>query len=850
MIQQEKNQIQFWEEKVGLILSSLRTSVNGLSEVEANRRLKEHGANVININNKKSSFFIFLSQFFNPLILILVAASLVSGFLGDWVSTIIIILIVVSSASISFWQEYKSEKIVELLKKRVALMAEVMRDGKLKTIPASDLVVGDIVLLSLGKVVPADLRLIEIDGLGINEAVLTGESFPVEKSIQEQKVKDYLPQAMNNLAFAGTFVAQGSGRGVVIYTGKNTEFGRTAKLLTNKSYPTQFQKGINDFGFFLSKIIILFSLAIFLFLALWHNDWLGSLLFALSIAVGISPELLPIIITINLSRAVRIMSQHKVIVKKLSAAENLGNADVLCTDKTGTLTEGRIILKEFIDLSGESSEKILRLGMLCNSLNLKRNFFSNPLDQSISDYIKENKKSRLLSGFKIIGNIPFDFQRRRMSVIVKNSETFLISKGATEEILEICEKVEIRGRKEKINKHLKAIKQLISEQEKKGFKTLLVASREIEKNSKYSIRDEKNMTLVGILVFFDPPKKTASKSLELFREMGVVVKLITGDSVESAKFLAQHTGFSNYEVCLGSQLDKMTPDQLNMAVNEYDIFAKTAPEHKLKIVEALKRSGRNVAFMGDGVNDSPALRLADVGISVEGATDIAKESADVILLKKDLRVLIEGVKEGRRTFDNTLKYIFCTISSNYGNMFSVVGAAIFLPFIPMLPVQILLLNFLSDFPMLALSADTVDDEYLKKPKCWDIKKVRNFMNYFGLISSAFDFIAFAFLIFIAKASMPMFQSGWFWQSFLTEVVLIFIIRTRKWFWQSIPAKILFFSTILTSVAVIAVLYSPLTKFFGFTYLPFNVFMGLTLISIFYFVVVELAKKWFYRYNDI
>lgn len=850
MPQQEKTQMQFWEEKVGLVLASLKTSVRGLSETEVNKRFRERGANTISVNGKRSPLLIFLSQFFNPLVLILVAASLVSGFLGDWISTIIIVLIVFSSAAISFWQEYNSERIVELLKKKVALKAEVIRDGKSKIVPAAELVVGDIVVLSLGKVVPADLRLIEVDGLGINEAVLTGESFPVEKSVQEQVVKDYLPQAMDNLAFAGTFVTQGSGRGVVIYTGKNTEFGRTAKLLTAKSCPTQFQKGINDFGIFLSKIIILFSLAIFLFLALWHNDWLGSLLFALSIAVGISPELLPIIITINLSRAARVMSQRKVIIKKLSAAENLGNADVLCTDKTGTLTEGRIILKESLDLLGRSSDEILRLGILCNSLNLKRNHFSNPLDQSIFDYVQENKKTKLLSGFKILSNIPFDFQRRRMSVVAKNSETFLISKGATEEILEICERAEIGGRKEKIGKHLRAIKQLINDQEKKGFKVLLVASKEFEENIKCSVKDEKDMTLIGMLVFFDPPKKTASKSLELFREMGIAIKLITGDSVESARFLAQQTGFSNHEVCLGSQLDKMNPDQLKAAVNEYDIFAKTAPEHKLKIVEALKQSGHNVAFMGDGVNDSPALRLADVGISVEGATDIAKESADVILLKKDLRVLIEGVKEGRRTFGNTLKYIFCTISSNYGNMFSVVGAAIFLPFIPMLPVQILLLNFLSDFPMLALSADTVDDEYLKKPKSWDIKKIRRFMNYFGLISSVFDFMAFGFLIIIARASMPLFQAGWFWQSFLTEVILIFIVRTRKWFWQSTPSKILFFSAIFTCVAVVAALYSPLTEFFGFAHLPFGVFLGLTSISIAYFIVAELAKKWFYRYNEI
>ncbi len=850
MPQAQRSKLQFWEEKVGTVLSALSTSVHGLSETEASKRLEAHGPNLISSNGHKSTLLIFISQFSNPLVLILVAASLVSGFLGDWLATAIIVLIVISSAAISFWQEYRSEKTIELLKKKVALRAEVIRGGKNKIIPAADLVVGDIVVLSLGKVVPADLRLIEVEGLAINEALLTGESFPVEKKSQEQTVKDYLPQAMDNLAFAGTFVAQGSGRGAVIYTGKDTEFGRTAKLLAAKTCPTQFQKGINDFGIFLSKIIILFSLAIFLFLALWRGDWLGSLLFALSIAVGISPELLPIIITINLSRAARVMSQNKVIVKKLPAVENLGNADVLCTDKTGTLTEGNIILKDYLNFSGKRDEGILRLSALCNSLNLKRNYFSNPLDQAIFDYLQENKKNRILSGFKIVGTLPFDFQRRRMSVVARNSEDFLISKGAAEEILEICSKVEINGRQESLSRHLKKIKQEIINQEKQGFKVLLVAKKEIAKGKEFSQAEERAMILSGLLVFFDPPKKTAAKSLELFREMGVSVKLITGDSPESAKFLGQQTGFSNQDVCLGTKIDRLNDEELKSVVRDYDIFAKTTPEHKLRIVEALKGLGHNVIFMGDGVNDSPALRLADVGISVEGATDIAKESADVILLKKDLRVLIEGIKEGRRTFGNTLKYIFCTISSNYGNMFSVVGAAIFLPFIPMLPVQILLLNFLSDFPMLALSTDSVDGEYLRKPKTWDIKKIRRFMNYFGLLSSSFDFIAFAFLIFIAKASMPMFQSGWFWQSFLTEVVLIFIVRTRQWFWQSRPARLLFLSSIFTAVAVLVILYTPLSELFGFEPLPAFVFLGLTLISVVYLMASELAKKMFYRYNEI
>lgn len=846
----QKGQLQFWEEKVGVVLSHLQTSERGLSAIEARRRLVSNGPNLIVGAKRNNAVKLFFSQFSNPLVLILVAASLISGFLGDWTATAIIVLIVVSSAAISFWQEYRSERTLELLKKKVALKAEVIRDGKNAVIPASDLVVGDIVVLSLGKVVPADLRLIEASGLGINESALTGESFPVEKTAEEHQVKSYLPQAMDNLAFAGTFVVQGSGRGVVIYSGKDTEFGRTAKLLAAKACPTQFQKGINDFGIFLFKIIVLFSFAIFLFLALFRGDWLASLLFALSIAVGISPELLPVIITINLSRAARLLSRHNVIVKKLAAIENLGNADVLCTDKTGTLTEGEIILKDYLDLSGRQDKEILRLGVLCNSLNLKRNRFSNPLDQAIFDYARQARQKKLLTGYKVLAEAPFDFVRRRMSVAVQNDEILLIAKGAGEEMLQACTHAEYGGRREKIGGHLKEIKKLIDVQESQGFKVLLVAKKKISDLQDYSAKEERGLTLAGLLVFFDPPKASAARSLELFREMGVSIKLVTGDSIDSAKFLARQTGFSNQEVLSGSAIDKLSDEELKSAVGDYDIFARTTPEHKLRIVSVLQACGRHVAFMGDGVNDSPALRMADVGISVDTGTDIAKESSEVILLKKDFRVLIDGIKEGRRTFGNTLKYIFCTISSNYGNMFSVVGAAIFLPFIPMLPVQILLLNFLSDFPMLALSADRVDDEYLRKPKSWDIKKIRRFMNYFGLISSFFDFIAFGFLILIAHASMPLFQAGWFWQSFLTEVVLIFIIRTRQWFWQSRPAAILFFSALATLAAVLVSLYTPLAGYFGFEPMPLGVLTGLTLISVCYFIVAEAAKKAYYRRYEI
>ena len=837
---------QYWEESPGVVFSTLLSSPKGLSLKEAKKRLEKNGKNEIATHKSRPAIVIFFLQFSNPLILILLLASVISGFLGEVISTVIIIVTIIISGCISFIQEYRSEKTVELLRKRVALKTEVIRENKIVTISASELVVGDVVILSLGKVVPADLRLFESNGLAINESILTGESFPVEKIIEEHKVKDYLPQAMVNLAFMGTFVAQGSGRGVVIATGKKTEFGKTAKLLNNKSAPSQFQKGINELGYFLFKIIILFSLAIFLFLAVARGDWLVSLLFALSIAVGISPELLPMIITVNLSQAARILAKNKVIVKKLSAIENLGNADILCTDKTGTITEGEIILKDYFDFSGANNPEILKLGLLCNSLALKKNYFSNPLDEAVMKFRRVGENKTLTKGYRIVDCLPFDFQRRRMSVVIKKEERSIITKGAADEILKVCDHVLVNGKNYQLSgKRLKEIKNLIDQQEAQGFKIILLAKKEIIEK-KYVVSDEQGLILMGYLVFFDPPKKTVIKSLMAFREMGVTVKLITGDTAESATFLAQTTGFANLEVCLGSQLDRMNDAELRMAVGDHDIFAKTTPEHKLKIVRALRDKGHGVAFLGDGVNDSPALREADAGISVNSATDIARESADIILLKKDLRILIQGIKEGRKNFGNTLKYIFCTISSNYGNMFSVIGAAIILPFIPMLPVQILMLNFISDLPMLAISSDNVDDEYLRKPKQWDIKKIRRFMNYFGLLSSLFDFITFGFLILVAKASMSMFQTGWFWQSFLSEVVLIFIVRTKKWFWQSLPSKILFIASILTLLLVLFILYTPIAQLFGFELMPLWINFSIIGITLVYFVVVEFGKKWFYN----
>jgi Mg2+-importing ATPase len=827
---------------------SLRASSNGLSVLEAKKRFAQNGPNELYIQKKRTALAIFVSQFTNPLVLILLAATVISGILGEWTSAVIILLMILFSAVLSFVQEYHSEKTMQALKNKVAVKASVLRDKKVVQVNTTELVIGDVVILEVGKIVPADLRLIETNDLSVNQAVLSGESFPVEKFADIPK-DEIEPLQAPNLVFSGSHVVQGMGKGIVIASGQQTFLGQTAKLLSEVEPISQFQKGINDFGYFLFRIIIVFCLAVFIFLALFRGNWLESLLFALAIAVGISPELLPLIITINLSRGARMMAKKNVVVKRLMSIENLGNADVLCTDKTGTLTEGKVELKDFLDFGGNKDPQIITWGNLCNSYAINRATASNPLDLAIVNYTKEhNLKS---NGYKIVENIAFDFYRRRMSVILQNhSELILVCKGATEEVLKICTKVRLDHHDEDIAKHLSEIINKITKQEENGYRLLLVAEKKVDKKEKYSVKDEAEMTLIGALSFYDPPKKTAAESIKNFMDLGIAIKILTGDNEIAAKRLCEEINYKCKKIILGKDLENISQQKLKKLVSEADIFAKVTPEHKLIIVKALTEAGHSVAFLGDGVNDAPALRAADVGISVDTAVDVAREAADVILLKKSLTVLIDGIKEGRKTFGNTLKYILCTISSNYGNMLSVTGAALLLPFIPMLPVQVILLNFFSDAPMLAIATDNVDDDYVKKPKHWDIKKIRKSMNYFGLLSSIFDFITFGFLLFIVNANMSVFQAGWFLQSFLTEVLFIFVVRTKNWFWRSKPSKTLMVSAGLTTLAILLVLYTSLRHYFSFGYLKPEIALVIVGIALVYYFLMEFFKKVIYKKFEI
>jgi Mg2+-importing ATPase len=840
----------YWQLAAPAVLKELDTRPQGLDFFEAKQRRLRFGRNEIRIENTRTAFDIFISQFKSPLILILLVASAISGFLGEISSTVIIVSIIICSAGLSFYMEYKSELAIKELRKRVALKATVIRSNKTKTINATELVLGDIVILNLGKVVPADLRLIETDDLSINESTVTGESFPVEKIVEPlPTIENYLPQALVNYAFTGTSVVGGHGTGVVVATGRDTEIGQTAHLLQNKQAETEFQKGIRNFGSMLIRVIVVFTVCIFLFLALFKHNVTESLLFSLAIAVGISPELLPIIITINLSRGARQMAKKSVIVKRLMSIEDLGNIDVLCTDKTGTLTEGKIFLDGYYNFNEENDPEILEIGWYCNSLTVAKELMGNPLDEAIINFVKKEKFEPELAphGCRIIDTLAFDFSRRRMSVVGDCSAgRILYCKGAVEETLKACTQVKIGGQTRPLAGELLKIRNKLQQLEQLGLRLVLVAKKEIDVKAKYTPADEKDLVLLGYLAFSDQPKLTAKESILAMQKLGIEIKILTGDSDLTAAYICKQLGCMQSEILLGSALEAMNDEQLRENVNQYGIFARITPQHKLRIINALNAAGHTVGFLGDGVNDAPALRAADVGISVDTAIDVAKEAADVVLLEKDLNVLVDGIIEGRRTFGNTLKYIFSTISSNFGNMFSVAGTALFLPYIPMLPQQILLLNFLSDFPMLAISSDKVDEEYYRKPKHWDIKMISKFMTRFGLISSFFDYITFGVLLYYFNANMSLFQTGWLWESYLTEVAIIFIIRTRKWFWQSRASLTLIVSTLLTTVLVLGVIYLPINKYFSLMPLPLPMLLILALITVIYFVFVEIGKKVFFK----
>jgi Mg2+-importing ATPase len=828
-------------------LQELKTSTMGLKEDEAHSRLEKYGYNEFP-REKLSRVRVLIRQFMNPIYLILLASSVIAYFFGEFEQSIAIISMIILSAVLGFYNEYKAEKIVAALTERVSPKALVTRDGKTYDLSARELVPGDIVHVYIGDIVPADMRLIEEKDLQVDEATLTGESFPVEKTTAPLKLDHPTPQQITNHLFMGTTISQGTGKAVVTKTGKNTQFGAISLSLSRPHPPTDFQKGLTSYGNMILTFTVSLAIGIFALNILVGKPMIDALLFSLAIAIGLVPELMPAIVTICLSQGAGKMAEKQVIVKRLVSIEDFGTMDVLCTDKTGTLTEGKIILREYPSLKDVEDDLILTFGMLCNSAIVNDKIIGNPMDVAIWDYALKTGKNELSKSYTRLDDVPFDYKRRLMSVVVENGgKILMITKGAPESLMDRCTLAEINGNKLPFNQYKDEINGKLARYSGAGYRTLAIAYKEIDRRPSYTPTDETNLTLLGFLVFTDPPKEDANKAISRLKEMGVDVKILTGDNELVAKKICEDIEIQCRRIVTGSELMAMKPEELGAAVNETTVFARVTPDQKLSVIKALKANGKVVGYLGDGVNDAPSLFEADVGISVESAVDVAKEAADIVLLDKDLMVLANGIIEGRKIFDNTLKYILMGTSSNFGNMFSAAAASIFLPFLPMLPMQILFMNLLYDTANMTLPSDNVDDEFVMKPKKWDMGFVRKYTLFFGPFSSLYDFLTYGIMLFIFAASPALFQSGWFVESFATEILVIFVIRTRKTpFYKSRPGKWLTILTLSCLALGIAIPFTPLGTFLGFIPLPPTYWLLLVLMVVTYLLLVDAGKVFFYK----
>jgi len=827
---------------VDALLDRIGSSLSGLSSEEAERRLKVFGYNEIARRRKRSLIIEFLYHFRNPLVIILLIAGLVSYLLGEHESAIIVFSIVVMSTLLDFYQEHKAGRAAEMLRDRVALTATVIRDGVKREVKMTEMVPGDIILLSAGDVVPADARVITAKDLFIDQSALTGESFPVEKTPIPLKLGSLPITEWSNYLFMGTSVVSGSAMAVVIRTGGRTEYGQISRTLAARGPETEFHRGIRRFGYMIMEVTFLLVLFIFFINALYKRDILESLLFAVSLAVGLTPELLPMIISINLSKGAIDMARKKVIIKRLASIQNFGSMDILCTDKTGTLTENKIRLIFHVDIDGRESDEVLLYSYL-NSYH--QTGLRSPLDEAVLAY-----KNIDVAGYRKIDEIPFDFIRKCLSIVVEHeNQRYMITKGAPEEILKICSFYELDNVVSDLTEEArKKIEQKYLELSAEGYRVLGVAYKRLrEYKPVYSVSDESEMVFLGFIGFLDPPKETAREAIKLLREAGIELKILTGDNELVTRKVCEHLGFEIKGILLGSEIEHMHDDALARAVEEVNVFCRVTPAQKNRVINALKANGHVVGFLGDGINDAPSLKNADVGISVDNAVDVAKESADIILLENDLTILHDGVLEGRKTFGNTMKYILMAVSSNFGNMFSVAIGSLFLPFLPMLPIQILLNNLLYDLTQTAVPLDNVDREYLEKPKRWDIFFVRRFMVIFGPISSLFDFLTYFMMLLAFRAAEPLFQTAWFLETLLTQTLVVFAIRTRQSpFYRSRPSKALIFTSSSVIIFALALPYTWLGTVFKFVRPPVEFYLALAAIIGAYLTLVEDAKSWFYR----
>ena len=829
----------FWSIAANEMLQQLQTTAQGLTTDEARARLTRYGANLLKPKKKSDALTLLLSQFKSPIILILFIATGLSFFLSDPVDAYIILTIVLVSGLLGYWQEHGAANAVEKLLAIVQIKASVLRDGGAKEIPVEEIVPGDIVILNAGDVVPGDCLVHESKDLFIDEATLTGESFPVEKSVGVLAAETELGQRTNAL-WMGTHVVSGSAKALVICTGKETEFGKVSERLKLRPQETDFEQGIRRFGYFLMEVTLVLVIAIFAINVYLARPVLDSFLFSLALAVGLTPQLLPAIISINLAHGAKRMAQAKVIVKRLASIEDFGSMNVVCSDKTGTLTEGIVHLQAAVDVAGASSDRVL-LHAYLNAFY--ETGFTNPIDEAIRSH-----RTFDLTGYQKADEIPYDFLRKRLSVLVGHDDTHLmLTKGALANVLAVCSSAEIDEGKivdiatvrDRIQKHLE-------EFSSKGFRTLGVAYKNMGAETLMSKDQEAGMTFLGFLVFFDPPKANIIETIASLKNLGVALKVITGDNHLVAANVSQQMGLTNTKILTGPELRQLSDGALLRRVVDVDVFAEIEPNQKERIILALKKAGNVVGYMGDGINDASALHAADVGISVESAVDVAKEAADIVLLEKDLGVLVQGVREGRTTFANTLKYVFMATSANFGNMFSMAGISLFLPFLPLLPKQILLTNLMTDFPEMTIATDRVDGEMIDHPRRWDIKAIRKFMITFGLVSSIFDYLTFGALLTLLHATQDQFRTGWFLESVISASLIVLVIRSRKPFFKSTPGKYLLLATLLTAVVTLTLPFTPLGAVFGFGPLPILFLVLIAMIVAGYIVTAEMVKTVFYK----
>lgn len=858
-----------------IALRRLDSSSEGLLDREAQERLDVYGHNAIEHERRLNPFQRLLNNFKNPLNILLLGLAGISWYLGDVDAAIIITLMVALSVILTFVQEHRSSQAADRLKAMVSTTATVQRRDRRagvpdevnrffnvhlphraphkQEVPLDTLVPGDIIVLSAGDMIPADVRLLTAKDLFVNQASLTGEALPLEKFAQAEDTRNRSPLSLNNICFMGTNVVSGSATAVVVLTGSNTYFGSLAQMVTGERQQTSFDRGINQFTWLMIRFIMVMTPLVFLINGLTKGDWMEAFLFSVAVAVGLTPEMLPMIVTVNLGKGALSMSRKKVIVKRLNSIQNFGAMDVLCTDKTGTLTQDRIILEKHVDILGQENEDVLEYAYL-NSFY--QSGLKNLLDVAVLDYAGMNDRIRAEASWQKVDEIPFDFQRRRMSVVVEGKgRHVLICKGAVEEVFACCSRAEVEGKRVSLDESdLNKLVQVTRELNEDGFRVIAIAYKEIDAdglNRTYSVKDESDLILVGYIAFLDPPKDSAREAIAALHRHGVDVKILTGDNEIVSRKVCHDVGLKVDRILLGSDMEKLSDEELADVVESVEVFAKLSPDQKARVIRALHMRDHVVGFMGDGINDGPALKAADVGISVDTAVDIAKESADIILLEKSLLVLEEGVIEGRKVFGNIVKYVKMGASSNFGNMFSVLGASAWLPFLPMQAIQVLTNNLLYDFSQTAIPTDNVDEEYISKPRRWDIANITRFMVMVGPISSIFDYATFGTMYYFfqanTEAGASLFQTGWFVESLLSQTLIIHIIRTARIPFVHSRASL---PLVLTSITICAVgvwlPYSPFAHALGFTPLPMAYWPWVAGILLGYLTLAHLMKTWFIK----